>query len=86
MTGTSSIGLSCGVTREEGKKGSGRIRKIRVQEKLGVVISYSTKSWNSLVYRSAKEKFLNHCEKNMREKVLLWRIDRKNLNYSLSSR
>ena len=35
-----------------------------VQEKLGVVISYSTKgSWNSLVYRSAKEKFLNHCDK-----------------------
>ena len=35
-----------------------------IQEKLGVVISYSTKgSWNSLVYRSAKEKFLNHCDK-----------------------
>ena len=35
-----------------------------IQEKLGVVISYSTKgSWNSLVFKSAKEKFLNHCDK-----------------------
>jgi hypothetical protein len=35
-----------------------------VCEKLGVVISYSTKgSWNSLIYESAKEKFLNYCDK-----------------------
>jgi hypothetical protein len=35
-----------------------------VKERLGVVVSYSTKgSWNSLVYESAKEKFLNHCDK-----------------------
>jgi hypothetical protein len=35
-----------------------------VCEKLGVVISYSTKgSWNSLIYESTKEKFLNHCDK-----------------------
>lgn len=35
-----------------------------VCEKLGVVISYYTKgSWNSLVYESAKEKFLNYCDK-----------------------
>ena len=35
-----------------------------VCEKLGVVISYSTKgSWNSLIYEASKEKFLNHCDK-----------------------
>ena len=40
------------------------VKQRGVPERLGVVVSYSTSgSWNSLVYESAKEKFLNHCDK-----------------------